>query len=462
MTDVVPNLDGVDLPEIREGRSLHLDHYGDHQVPFAQISGHGLAQCLVATDGPEQGRTYEVLDASGSYASTCLGAGHPLFSEWFPRFWSTCGCATDELANKERSRFLNAFFGHGGRWANRFAPGTYRVSGRNSGSEGMELAVRLVLEHRWDGRRLAIRSGWENKRIILAFEGAWHGWTPGTQALINRRHFRAGLPDALAEGPSGCSVQFLPFGELDLLTEWFNENGHELAAVFVEPIQGDAGILVPPPGYLRALETLCHRHGALLVADEVLTFGKTGQFFAMTDEQGPIPTDITVVGKSLGFGMEALSLVIARKELTVRPSGAVATRDLRPLSCALVRTGLDFVVSEQLLERSALLGSRLFQGLVDIAGKNHEVFREARGSGFLQGVELTERAAQSLPNLRRRLVENGVWVEFMAGAGRRSHGLRYLFPTMRIAPPLITTAEDIERILSAVADGAQAFSRDLR
>ena len=85
-----------------------------------------------------------------------------------------------------------------------------------------------------------------------------------------------------------------------------------------------------------------------------------------------------------------------------------------------------------------------------------------RGLGYLQGMELTEPAAQALPSLRRWLVEKGVWVEFMAGAGRRSHGLRYIFPTMRIAPPLIATAADIDRILTAILAGTRAFQEEIR
>jgi ornithine--oxo-acid transaminase len=182
----------------------------------------------------------------------------------------------------------------------------------------------------------------------------------------------------------------------------------------------------------------------------------------MTDEQGPIPTDITVIGKSIGFGIEALSLVISRKDLAVRPSGAVATRDLRPLTCALVQAGLDHLLAEHLLDRSAQLGQTLQAGLREIATQCPEVFREVRGLGYLQGMELTEMAAQSLPTLRRRLVEKGVWVEFMAGAGRRSHGLRYLLPTMRIAPPLIATEGDLDRILTAILAGTRAFKGEIR
>lgn len=86
----------------------------------------------------------------------------------------------------------------------------------------------------------------------------------------------------------------------------------------MEPIQGDAGIIIPPEGYLRHLSGLCQSNETLLVADEVLTFAKTGKYFAMNDKEGHIPTDITVIGKSLGMGVLSTSMVIARKDLTIR------------------------------------------------------------------------------------------------------------------------------------------------
>lgn len=457
--DPAAPLDPAALAGLRAARELHLDHYAGQRLPYACLSAEGLRQRLVALDGADAGRVLDVLDASGGYASACLGAAHPLIAETLPALWARCGYVTDELASVERGRFLLDMFGPGGLWADRFPAGEYHVSGRSSGSEAIELALRLVLERGWDGRRLAPRRGHEARRALLAFEGAWHGWTAAAQALLNRRHYKIGLPDALAQGPRGFTVEFLPFGQTAALEDFFAARGDTLAGVFVEPIQGDAGILLPPPGFLRRLAELCRAHDALLVADEVLTFAKTGAFFAMTDEDGPIATDVTVVGKSLGLGVVPISLVIARRALTVRASGAVATCDLRPLSCGLVRAGMRHLAERGLLERSRALGEKLRAGLADAVAELPEVFVEARGAGFLNGVELTERAAEALPELRRLLIEHGVFVEFMAGAGRRSHGARYVRPAMRVAPPLVATADELARIVDAIRAGARELRR---
>lgn len=450
-----------EVERLRAGTALQMDHYGGGRLPFACLQARGLIQRMVPLEGPEAGKVLEVMDASGGYASACLGAGHPRMQQALRDGLEEAGYVTDELGSLERVRLLEELFGPKGLWADRFPGDQYHVSGRNSGSEGLELALRLVLESGFDRRRLTVKAGREERRTILAFEGAWHGWTGGLLSLLNRRHYRLGLPQPTTEAPYGLEVSFLPFGELEHLERFFAENGRKLSAVFVEPIQGDAGILVPPPGYLRRLATLCREHEVLLVADEVLTFAKTGRFFGMTDEQGPIPTDITVIGKSLGMGVVSTSMVIARRELSVRSSGAVSTSDLRPLTSAVLRSGVQYLVEEGLVERTGPLGEELRNRLRrDVVEVFPTLFREVRGLGYMNGIELTESSSGGLTKLRNRLIEAGIFVEFMAGAGRRSHGLRYLFPAMRIAPPLIAGEADLRELVERIQRGVRKFAEE--
>ncbi|ADO70560.1 aminotransferase class III-fold pyridoxal phosphate-dependent enzyme [Stigmatella aurantiaca] len=447
-----------ELARLRAGLALQMDHYGGGRLPFVCLQARGLVQHMAALEGPDAGRVVEVMDASGGYASACLGAGHPRMQEALREGLERTGYVTDELGSLERILLLEELFGPQGRWADRFPGNAYHASGRNSGSEGLELALRLVLESGFDRRRLVPKPERAERRTILAFEGAWHGWTQGLVSLLNRRHYRMGLPLPATEGPAGLDVQFLPFGEAAHLESFFAEHGRKLAAVFVEPIQGDAGILVPPVGYLRRLAALCREHEVLLVADEVLTFAKTGRFFGMTDEQGPIPTDITVIGKSLGMGVVSTSMVIARRELSVRSSGAVSTSDLRPLTSAVMRAGIQYIASEGLVERAGPLGEELRGRLrKDVVEVFPELFQEVRGLGYMNGIELTERSAGSLSKLRARLLEAGIFVEFMAGAGRRSRGLRYVFPAMRIAPPLIAGEADLQEMVARLQRGVRKF-----
>lgn len=451
-----------DLRTLRLSQELHFDHYDRPPLPFACRTARGITMEAVDLTAESGGRTFRMLDASGGYASACLGAGHPVVAEAARRAVAEAGYVTDELASPARARLLERLFGPEGLWTDHFPSGAYRVAGRNSGSEGMELALRLVLESRFDQRRLRPRAGRERRDTVLAFEGAWHGWTQGLIPLLNRRHYKVGLPEPVADGPYGLRVAHLPFGHPEALEEFFTAHGDRLLAAVVEPVQGDAGILRPPPGYLRRLARLSRTHGALLVADEVLTFAKTGRFFAMRDEEGPVPTDITVIGKSLGMGAVSTSMVIARRELRARATGTVATSDLRPVTCRVIHDGLEHVLDAGLLEHSRALGELLAKRLAsDLVEAHPDVYRETRGTGVMHGLELTEAAAARLDLLRAHVLRAGVYVEFMAGAGRRSHGLRYVYPTLRIAPPLVTTAAEAEEIVGRLADGTRRFAAQL-
>ncbi|WP_207400953.1 aminotransferase class III-fold pyridoxal phosphate-dependent enzyme [Actinomadura roseirufa] len=455
-------LAGTGAARTRPDDGLHLDHYAGHRQPFEHLGGHGVRMRLAEIGGPRAGTPFEVIDASGGYGSACLGAGHPVVRRALARAADDLGYATDEIASSERTLLLAETLGDGGLWCDHFPPGEYHVSGRNSGSEGVELALRLVLESRFDRRTLRPGRG-AGRDVILAFEGAWHGWTGALTALLNRRHYRIGLPTPAAEGPYGLQVRFVPFGSAEAVRTFFAELGHRVLAVVIEPVQGDAGVLLPPEGYLRELAGLAREHGALFVADEVLTFAKTGRFFAMTDERGPIPSDVTVIGKSLGMGVLSTSMIIARRDLAVRASGAVATSDLRPLTCAVIRDGLRFIVSDGLLERSAALGDALSELLRrEVLEEFPELYREHRGIGVLHGLELTETAAEHVEALRRQVILAGTYVEFMGGAGRRSHGLPYVYPTMRVAPPLVTRRDELERLVAGIRAGSAAFRGALR
>ncbi|GAA2793123.1 aminotransferase class III-fold pyridoxal phosphate-dependent enzyme [Saccharopolyspora taberi] len=448
----------TDLNLLLSSREIHFDHYGGPKLPYACTGARGIEMNLVGTAEDNLGQPHTAIDASGGYGTACLGAGHPEMVRALRRAVQEVGYSTDEMASLERARLLHTLFGPGGIWTDRFPTGQYRVSGRNSGSEGMELAVRLVLESRFDRRRLRHHPGREHRDTVLAFEGAWHGWTDGLVPLLNRRHYQVGLPARATSGDYDVRVQHIPFGDHDAIQEYFADNAERLLAVVIEPVQGDAGILVPPPDYLRAVSRLCADSDVLLVADEVLTFAKTGQFFAMTDQHGPIPTDITVIGKNLGMGVVPASMVITRADLGTRSSGAVATSDLRPITCAVLNDGLTHLRTTGILEHTAALGQHLNQTLHDqLVTQFPDIYRENRGLGVIHGLELQERAARKLPELREKILRAGVYVEFMAGAGRRTRGLRYLHPTMRIAPPAITTTAQADTIVERIATGTRAF-----
>lgn len=446
----------VMLEHLNEANALHMDHYGGHRLAYSCIKAQGIYKTFLYLKNPHQ--EFEVMDISGGYASACLGANNLHFWQLLQTKISQCSTVTDELLSLERTNFLQQQFGRHGLWTDHFPYGEYHVSGRNSGSEGIELALRLLLESLLDKRRQTKHPQKVNKKIILAFEGAWHGWTAGIIPLLNRRYYTHGFPSLEREGLFGIEVKFLPFGDQALLECFFKEFGESLAGVVVEPIQGDAGILVPPEHYLRRLSDLCQKYQALLIADEVLTFAKTGKFFAMVDAMGPIKTDITIIGKSLGMGLMPISLVIAKKSLSVRACGAVATNDLRDFACAVMSAGLQVIKDQNLIQQSKSHGQWLQQKLqIQLVEAFPDIYKECRGVAHLFGVELAEHAAQKLLLFRENMIHHGIYLEFMAGAGKRSHGLRYIFPTMRIAPPLIMDDEQLNEMFERLIKASFAF-----
>lgn len=457
LTLVQPSSESLsELDLAKRALEIHIDHYGGKRLPYLCASATGLYQRFIRLEGSDAGSELRVMDASGGYASACLGAGHPEIVKAVINSLEKDGYVNDEVASKIRTDLLISLFQEDGHWHDRFPGSRYHVSGRSSGSEGIELALRLALESRWDSRRMCWHNDRRQRRLILAFEGAWHGWTSGCVSLLNRTYFRRGLVNAADGGPDSVQTAFLPFGETAILEQFFNANQDSVLAVLVEPIQGDAGIVIPPSGFLRRLAELCRVHEALLIADEVLTFAKTGYFFALQDD-GPITPDIAVIGKSLGFGVAPISMVIARRELGIRPIGGVATCDLRPLTCAVVMAGIDYLVAQGLLQRSRIVGERLAEQLRAIALAFPKVFSHARGQGYLHGLELTKSAARFARDLRLSILEHGALVEIMSGAGIRSHGLPYSYPAIRVAPPLVADEDDIHTIVNSIWAGVQAF-----
>jgi acetylornithine/N-succinyldiaminopimelate aminotransferase len=436
------------------GSALHMDQYGGGRLPFLCVGGEGVHQHMVSSS---EGRTIDVIDASGGYASACLGANHPIIRERLPEALKQ-GYSTDEVEHDTRDRMLEYLFGAEGLWIKQFPYPEYHVAGRNSGSEGVELALRLAVETRFDYRNQRIHKQHRDRHVVLAYEGAWHGWTSGLIPLLNRRHYRVGLISNSSGTYEGVTVMHIPFGSPERLQDCFEAHGRQILAVVLEPIQGDAGILSPPAGYLRQVRELCDEYESLLIADEVLTFSKTGQYFAMSDGGVPVQTDISVIGKSLGMGVVSTSLVVARTGLKVRPSGAVSTSDLRPFTCEIIRGGIEFLEKADLVSRAAERGRKLREVLENqLVSAYPSVYSEVRGQGFMNGVELSEAAAPHVRALRLDLLHAGVYIEVMAGAGKRTGGQRYVFPTLRVAPPLVISDSDLRSLVECMIAGTHNF-----
>jgi 4-aminobutyrate aminotransferase len=326
----------------------------------------------------------------------------------------------------------------------RLAPGTTpkRVFLTNSGTEATEGAIKLA---RHATRRTA----------IIAFKGAFHGRTTGSLALTSskaRQHSGFGplLPDVhhvsypnryrAPAGASDADIVAMVMHELegDLFTRHLDPK--DVAAIFVEPIQGEGGYLFPPDGFMRALRALCDEHGILLVADEIQCgVGRTGKMWATEWEPGVEP-DILLSAKGLGSGMP-IGAFIARESIDEWKGGAHgSTFGGNPVCCAAAIATLD-LVEQGLMANAAKLGERLISGVRKLA-ERHQVIGDVRGKGLMVGMELVkDRAMKEYhPEASRKLVDSAF-----------QHGLLLLGcgkSVVRVAPPLVIDEGDLDRGLT--------------
>ncbi len=324
----------------------------------------------------------------------------------------------------------------------RIAPGPSRkrVFLTNSGTEAVEGAIKLA---RYATRRTA----------IIAFRGAFHGRTTGAVSLTSskaRQHAGFGplLPDVhhvpyayryrcqwCAEKPE-CTRGCLDNIETELFGRHLDP--HDVAAIFVEPIQGEGGYIVPPTGWLRDLRALCDRYGILLVADEVQSgVGRTGRMWACDHED--VEPDILLTAKGLGSGMP-IGAIIAKDSITTWESGSHgSTFGGNPVCCAAALATLD-LVEGGLMANAVVMGERLQAGMRSLA-ERHECIGDVRGRGLMIGVEFVKDRAtrEPAPDIVHQLVQRAF-----------AHGLLLLGAgksTLRLAPPLVVNADDIDTAL---------------
>lgn len=324
----------------------------------------------------------------------------------------------------------------------RLAPGKTpkRVFLTNSGTEATEGAIKLA---RHATRRTA----------IIAFKGAFHGRTTGALALTSskaRQHSGFGplLPDVhhvaypnRYRAPAGTSDAQLVAQAVDGIEELFTRHldPKDVAAMFVEPIQGEGGYLFPPDGFLRSLRELCDRHGILLVFDEIQCgVGRTGKMWACEHEG--VEPDIMLSAKGLGSGMP-IGALIARESVDDWKGGAHgSTFGGNPVCCAAALATLD-LVEHGLMANAQALGGRLISGVRAMA-ERHQFIGDVRGKGLMVGMEFVKdrQSKQPNPESARKAMDTAF-----------EHGLLLLVcgkSVVRIAPPLVIDEVDIDRGLS--------------
>ena len=325
------------------------------------------------------------------------------------------------------------------------APGSSkkRVFLTNSGTEAVEGAIKLARHS-------------TGRPALVAFSGAFHGRTMGGVSLtaskaVQRAGFAPFLPEVyhvpygyryrcdFCRGEPACTMRCVSSIEDDLFAKRLDPTS--VAAVFVEPIQGEGGYVVPPPGYLKALRELCDRHGILLVCDEVQSgIGRTGRMFACEYED--IEPDILLAAKGLGSGMP-IGAIIAKESIMKWQSGAHgSTFGGNPVCCAAALATLD-IVERELLPKVVPLGERLLLGAQRLQQK-YPAIGDVRGRGLMIGVEFVKdrKTREPAPDIPHQLVERAFRQGLLLlGAGKSS---------LRLAPPLVIDEHDVDTALGII------------
>jgi ornithine--oxo-acid transaminase len=294
----------------------------------------------------------------------------------------------------------------------------------NTGAEAVETALKAV--RRWAYDVKGIPAG---QAEVIVCSGNFHGRTVTVISLSSEETYKRGFE------PLTPGFRVIPYGDIDALRQAINPN---TAAFLVEPIQGEAGIIIPPDGYLRQAADLCREHNVLLVADEIQTgFGRTGKMFACEWED--VTPDVYILGKALGGGVMPISAVAADASVlgVFEPGSHGSTFGGNPLACAVAIAAMDVTVEENLVDRSLKMGEYFLNELKQIRNPH---IREVRGRGLFIGVELDEPARPYCEALMKR----GLLCK-----ETHEHVIRF-------APPLIISKEELDDALSRIRSVLEA------
>jgi ornithine--oxo-acid transaminase len=389
-----------DLRALSDAHSAH--NY--HPLPVVISSAEGAWVTDV------EGRRY--LDMLAAYSAINFGHRHP-------------GLVAAAKRQLDRVTLVSRAFDH-----DQFGPfcaelaalaGMDVVLPMNTGAEAVETAIKTA--RKWGYEVKGVPDG---QAVIIAFEGNFHGRTTTIVSFSTDPDARGGY------GPYAPGFRVVPYGDPAALAEAMDSR---VVGVLIEPIQGEAGVIVPPPGYLAKVRELCTAHGALMIADEIQSgLGRTGTTFAC-EYDGVVP-DMYVLGKALGGGVVPLSAVVSSSEVlgVFKPGQHGSTFGGNPLACAVGREVISMLRTGEYQERSAKLGTHMHHRLAALPAG---AIREVRGRGLWAGVEFA-----SMPGRQAS--------EYLAGRGvlvKDTHGT-----TIRLAPPLTISEEDLDWALDRVEE----------
>lgn len=300
---------------------------------------------------------------------------------------------------------------------------SHMVLPMNSGAEAVESVIKAV--RKWGYR---VRKVPDGQAEIIVCKNNFHGRTITLIGFSTEEQYREGY------GPFTPGFKTVPYGDADALERAITPN---TVAFLVEPIQAEAGIIIPPLGYLKEAREICSRRNVVMILDEIQTgLGRTGRILA--EEHEGIQADVTVIGKALSGGFYPISAVLSNKEVlsVFHPGDHGSTFGGNPLACAVARTALKVLVEERMVENAAAVGNYFIERLSKIKS---DYIKEVRGRGLMIGVELLPEAGGARA-VCEKLMEKGV-------LSKECHQ-----NVLRLTPPLVIKREEVDWAVERIVD----------
>ena len=373
-----------------------------HPLPVVLTQGKGI---YVWDDNGKQ-----YIDMMSAYSAVSLGHCHPKITEVLCQQATKLGVISRAFYADNLGKFLEKLC---------LMTNQDVALPMNTGAEAVETAMKAARKWAYQVKGVA-----QDKAEIIACHGNFHGRTIAVVGMSSEAQYRDGF------GPFPAGLRLVEYGDLDALEASINEN---TAALILEPIQGEAGIIKPPVGYLKACEKLCKKHNVLLICDEVQTgLGRTGKLLACQHES--VQPDGLILGKALGGGVLPVSAFLSSKVVmdVFTPGDHGSTFGGYPLAGAVGLAVLNVLEAEQLSENSAKLGDYFLTCLQE---KNYRCVRELRGQGLFIGIEIDPEIVTAR-HICEALMARGL-------LSKETHET-----VVRLAPPLVISRQQIDDALS--------------
>lgn len=395
------------------------DKYGAHNyhpLPVVLERGEGALVWDV------EGKQY--FDFLAAYSAVNQGHCHPRITAALVEQAQKLSLTSRAFHNNllgEYAQFITSYFGYD------------RVLPMNTGAEGVETALKLARKWAYEKKGVA-----ENQAKIIVCEGNFHGRTITIVSASGDADARENF------GPFTPGIVTVPYNDLDAFADLVKDK--TVAAFLIEPVQGEAGVVIPDAGYLKKCYDLCKQHNVLFIADEIQSgLGRTGKLLAC-DHDGVHP-DVLILGKALSGGTYPVSAVLASDEvmLCIKPGQHGSTYGGNPLACRVAMEALTVLKEEELSENSERLGRLLLNGLKAIKAEHPELIREVRGKGLFCAMVINERNGKNAWDVCLELMNNGL-------LAKPTHG-----DIIRFAPPLVITEEQLLECIAIIRKVVKLF-----